>query len=210
MVAYTSPDCLPYFECADSPCLNTGTLCDPSTVWCDMTGLLENIMNGFDDVVSRTAEQVPFFKLARSTEQLVDQSDFGEEFALLIEWDTVLADNDNMVNLDADNRGAFINRSGLWQFELYVVGHPPQTVNNVLSSNIRMNNDARAFGTGVWRTANEAYLRAGVIMSLPQSTLNSNGTTLINCRAEFSGAAAPDDIVHVLYAELTGFWIGEA
>lgn len=211
MVAYTSPDCLPYFECDDSVCLNTGTQCDPSTVWCDMTAILEARMNSFDSIASRTATQVPFFKVARRAEQLIDDSDFGEPYGMVIEWDTILADNDNMVNLDADNRGAVITRPGLWQFELYLVGHPPITVNNTLLGKIRVNEISQAGGSGVWRLPGiEAYLRAGVMVPLSAATLNTNGTTLINCRAEFSGAAAPDDIVHVIYAELTGYWMGDA
>lgn len=211
MVAYTAPDCLPYFECDDPTCLNTGTTCEPSTVWCDMTAILETVMNDFDSTVARTATQVPFFKLARTTEQLIDNNNFAIDFGTCIEWDSVLADNDNMVNLDVESRGAFIQTPGIWQIELYVEGFPPQTTNNKMIGDIRVNDPLSiARGNGIWRSGLNAFLRAGASVALSEATLGANGTTLINAQMAFSGTATPNSLIHVLYAEMSGLWIAEA
>ena len=132
MVAYTLPDCLPYFECTDSPCLNTGTVCEPSTVFCDLADKLETIVTGFDLTVNRTATGVPFAKVALTSPQV--QPVTSGTFAFRINWDAVLADNDDMVNLDSDAQFVKINRPGIWWVELYVSGNPANTNDNHLNS----------------------------------------------------------------------------
>jgi hypothetical protein len=115
MVAYTSPDCLPYFESTDSPCLNTGTLCDPSTIWCDFAELVEARLDEFDDTVARTFESVPMAWVDTTTPFTYVIGDP----TLAVPFDTVRVDTDNMVNLDESSSSINVTRDGLYQ----VVGY---------------------------------------------------------------------------------------
>lgn len=119
MVAYTSPDCLPYFEGTDSPCLNTGTLCDPSTLWCDFAEIVEGRLDEFDDVVARTATSTPIAWVQTTT---AFTSTAGVNSEVFVPFDTVRMDTDNMVNLDANPNGFYVNTSGLYTVFGYAFG----------------------------------------------------------------------------------------
>lgn len=208
MVAYTTPDCLPFFECDDSPCLNTGTVCDPSTVWCDLTAILEQKLNGFDETIGRTATAVPFAKVALTTTQTIDTS--VASYDNMIRFDTVLADNDNMVNLDSNSRFIRIRRPGLWHFELYMSGSPPATAGNMFVSYITQGNYvSMSLGQAMWRDG-VVYNRAATDVEVTQTGLDATLTFNVGAAADYDdGIASTTGIVTVTYAELTAYWIGE-
>lgn len=112
MVAYTTPDCLPYFNGSDAPCLNTGSVCDPSTVWCDQARLIEDKLTAFDEVVARTAESVPIAWIESTIPVAYVIGVVGSEVQPL--YDTVRVDTDNMVNLDEYGIGFTFNRTGIY------------------------------------------------------------------------------------------------
>lgn len=118
MVAHTTPDCLPYFEGSDSPCVNTGTLCEPSTVWCDLAELLDARFTEWDDTLNRTVVTIPFAQVKRTTPVLVSLAAF-DSFTLT--WEEQSEDSDNMVNLTADPQLVFIRRPGIWIIHLTAV-----------------------------------------------------------------------------------------
>lgn len=107
MVAYSSTYCLPCLEGSDSPCVNTGTLCDPSTVWCDLVNIVEAQLNPIDDLISRTATAIPLASVT-GTQPL----DSG--IPVNVVFDTVMFDTDNMVNLDANPTVVTPQRSGMY------------------------------------------------------------------------------------------------
>lgn len=115
MVAYTSPDCLPYFEGGDSPCVNTGTLCEPSTVGCDFATIAEAKLDEFDGVVEITSvvpmAWIETFASIRLPVETTNQTP--------VTFDTVRVDTANMVNLDVNPHGVTITRSGLYNIFLY-------------------------------------------------------------------------------------------
>lgn len=207
MVAYTSPDCLPFFECTDSPCLNTGTECEPSTVFCDLTALLDAKFLAFETTTLRTSVAIPIFKVARTAQQIIDTNIAGVSDQ--IEWDTVLADNENMVNLDVDPTVARIDRAGLWQFELYLFGFPPQTSGNILIAALD-NGGTTGFGSdsAMWRTGQSAYTRLSFGREITQASLDSTGPFTVGASASFTGTTG-NGLITIEYAELTGFWFGE-
>lgn len=108
MVAYTSPDCLPYFEGSDNVCVNTGTLCEPSTVMCDMAALVEAKLDGFDALVARIGTTTPMAWVTRDVVLRV-----SSQFRTA--WTAAVVDTDNMVNLDIDPYIIRFNTSGLYQ-----------------------------------------------------------------------------------------------
>jgi hypothetical protein len=118
MVQYTSPDCLPYFDCDDSPCLNTGSVCDPSTVWCDFATLVDARLDEFDAAVQRTAISTPMAWVQATVPTLV----VADTPATPIVFDSPLVDTDNMVNLDTLPSSITVNTSGLYQFVYSGVG----------------------------------------------------------------------------------------
>lgn len=103
MVAYSSSFCLPCLEGTDSPCTNTGTVCEPSTVWCDLVDIVEAQLNGVDSLIGRTATAIP---LASVTGSAI----FGGN----VEFDTVDFDTDSMVNLDVNPTVVTPRRNGIY------------------------------------------------------------------------------------------------
>lgn len=221
MVAYTSPDCLPYFECTDSPCLNTGTVCEPSTVFCDLAADLEVILNGFDVTVNRTATGVPFAKVARTAPQV--ETVTSGTFAFRIEWDAVLADNDDMVNLDADSEFVLINRPGIWWVELYVSGNPANTDDNALVSWIIQRGPTVSSipGTVLTRSASrfrtnfgitfpaEVQTRAAIAFEVTAADLAANGPFSVGAVTSSQLVVPTPATLTISYAEMTVYWTAE-
>lgn len=108
MVAYSSTYCLPCLEGTDSPCLNTGTTCDPSTVWCDLVNLVEAQLIGIDSVLSRTFTGIPLASVTATN------TTGNEAFPTQVVWDTVEYDTDGMVNLDVSPLTVTPRRSGVY------------------------------------------------------------------------------------------------
>lgn len=106
MVAYTSTLCLPCFEGTDNPCLNTGTVCEPSTVWCDLVNLVEAQLESFDDIASRTARAIPIASISFNP-------DDGVVINGAIPFDIVNLDTDNMVDLSV-TAGVVPVRNGIY------------------------------------------------------------------------------------------------
>lgn len=221
MVAYTSPDCLPYFECTDSPCLNTGTVCEPSTIWCDLVDEVDLILTGFDSTVGRTASAVPFAKVARSAEQThqMNITLFTRVF-----WDTVLADNANMVDLDADNVFVKINRPGIWWVELYVAGIPNASNFNELASHIVQRGPTVATfpgtslseASGQWRQnlisvqPNTTQNRLAIAFQVTEADLATNSTIDIGAVVGATGTVPTSSFITISYAEMTVYWTAES
>lgn len=107
MVAYSPTFCLPCLEGSDSPCVNTGTTCEPSTVWCDLVNILEGVLNPIDTLLSRTATAIP---LASVT----GVAPLGQVSPLPIVFDTVEFDTDGMVNLDLNPLIVTPQRNGVY------------------------------------------------------------------------------------------------
>lgn len=129
MVAYTSPDCLPYFEGTDSPCLNTGTLCDPSTVWCDFAEIVERRLDEFDAVVESTITSTPIAWVETTTPTVIVVGSVAHEPV----FTTVRIDTDQMVNLDTNSGGFTIQTDGLYVVFAYAFGVANGVANGVSS-----------------------------------------------------------------------------
>lgn len=114
MVAYTSPNCIPYFEGPEDICLNTGTVCEPSTVWCDMAALIDAQLTEFDSIVSQQISSFPYVEVAiTDLPYLVDSGGISGTSQIAI-WDAVIGDSDNIVDLGADPSTFYLRRSGIW------------------------------------------------------------------------------------------------
>lgn len=207
MVAYTSPDCLPYFECTDSPCLNTGTVCEPSSVFCDLTALLDLRLTSFDATAERTNAAVPFAKVARSAPQTIDTNIATS--SRFVEWDTVLLDNNNMVDLTVDPNFINIRTTGIWHFEGYAIGVPPQTNGNTFEIELAERSGSFfAAGEVTFRTVSSAYDRFGDDQRIAQSEINTFGGAARGMRVTFTGTTGTG-LISIEYAELTAYWIAD-
>lgn len=219
MVAFTHPDCLPFFECADSPCLNTGTVCEPSTVWCDMADAMEIVLNSFDATVQRTGAGVPFAKVAMNNGQVTTANIPATQQVF---WDTVVADNDNMVNLDVDNSYVKINRPGIWWVELYVAGIPGSVdaVNNgneLTSSIIQRPTSVLSSSTSQWRFGvfsvlpNTIQNRLAYAVQVTPAFLATDATLDIGALVTGSGnPVVANSPLTITYAEMTVYWTAES
>lgn len=118
MVAYTTPDCLPFFEGTDSPCLNTGTVCDPSTVWCDLAELLDAKFTAWDGVLNRTVVSYPIAQVRRTTPVTVS---LGNLDSFPITWEEVVQDSNDLVDLALDPQTIYVRRPGVWVYHFTAV-----------------------------------------------------------------------------------------
>lgn len=207
MVAYTSPDCLPYFECDDSACLNTGTVCDPSTVFCDLVNLIEGQLVTIDNVIARTATAIPLAKVARNALFILNTNLPG--YDTRIPWDTVLEDNNDMVNLDIQPKAVLVSVPGIYYVSSYVVGAPPATVSNVLNHTV---------GTGVgtflaqndtlWR-ANSNYSNLALETQVSAAQIAAAGGSYpLATMVDFQGTVG-NGLLAVSYAEMTVYWVAD-
>lgn len=114
MVAYTSSNCLPYFEGPEDICLNTGTVCDPSTVWCDMAALIDAKLTEFDQQVSGYISSFPYAEVAITDVPFTIDSGGSSGVSQIATWDAVIGDSDNMVDLGTDPATMYLRRSGIW------------------------------------------------------------------------------------------------
>lgn len=123
MVAYTPGFCLPYFEGTDSPCVDTGAVCEPSTVWCDIASIVDGVLTEFDETRARAIDSFPYAQVGISAlpylYQLGDTT--GDE--TLLSWDAVVGDSDNMVDLSVDPYTITLRRSGIWNIFCEVVSY---------------------------------------------------------------------------------------
>jgi hypothetical protein len=121
MVKYTAEYCLPYFEGSDSPCVDTGMVCAPSTVWCDMATKIDEAFTAFDETISRAVESFPYAQVAVSEVPFTFSSGASNLFTIPVTWDTVVGDSDEMVDLNVDPTTVNIRRSGIWNLNAIVV-----------------------------------------------------------------------------------------
>lgn len=135
MVAYTPGFCLPYFEGSDSPCVDTGEVCAPSTVWCDMAAKIDAAFTSFDETISRSVDSFPYAQVARSDVPFTFSTGTSTAATLLVLWDTVVGDSDGMVDLNVDPSSITIRRSGLWNFNCIVVWRSGDT-NDILRTTL--------------------------------------------------------------------------
>lgn len=119
MVAYTNPDCIPYFECTDPVCLNTGTTCEHDSVWCDQARIIEGRLNDFEQVVARTATTVPMVILQRTEPFTLPLSNTT---GINITFTEVVVDTDDMADLDSSPLGFTVNTPGLYEVVCYLFG----------------------------------------------------------------------------------------
>lgn len=121
MVAYTPDFCLPYFEGTDSPCVDTGAVCAPSTVWCDMARIIDDTFTGWDAIISRAVTSFPYAQVAVSDVPFTFTSGASNLGSSLVTWDTVVGDSDNMADLSVDATTLTIRRSGIWELHCVAV-----------------------------------------------------------------------------------------
>lgn len=207
MPGYTSPDCLPYFLCTDSPCLNTGTECEPSTVFCDLVALLDTKLTTVDDIIGRTTTAVPFAKVARNATFTSNNGIAGYDSRIV--WDTVVEDNFNMVDLDANSKAIVVRTPGLYMATSYVVGSPPATVSNLF--NVYIGTAVGTFDTetdSLWRSGT-TYNNVALHRQVTAANIASfSGAFPFSTLVDFQGTIGTG-IVTVTYAEMTVYWFGD-
>lgn len=209
MVAYTSPDCLPYYESGDSVCLNTGTLCEPSTVFCDMAELVEAKLDGFDALVARIGTSTPLAWVTRDTVQRV-----STEFK--VPFTAAVVDTDNMVNLDIDPYIIHINTTGLYQVfftfrGLSTIGVPGDVVNVAAFFSVSSANPYPGIGAAVSNVyfSNAASNATNQYLSISASVMwpFTAGQSISLSSAQESGTAGDGAVWSAIALGVA--WMGE-
>lgn len=208
MVAYTHPDCLPYFEGTDSPCLNTGTVCDPSSVWCDFAEAVEATLNTFDEVAS-VATSPPIAWVETTTPFNVVIGSGTDETP---PFDTVRVDTANMVNLDVSNSGFTITRSGLYMVFGYLFGTLDLIggTSAALDMTIEFTPNLSLYGAGSIITLDGDGIApldgAQVTVAIHSVVPLAAGQTLV---AQINRSGVSGDIFTITQATLGAAWMGE-
>lgn len=208
MPGYTLPDCLPFFLCSDSPCVNTGTECEPSTVFCDLVNILDTRFTVVDNIIGRTTTSIPFAKVARTSTYTLDTNTPG--YDARIPWDTVLEDNNDMVNLDLNNKAILVSDPGIYMVSAYWVGTPPPTVSNVSNIYIGTSTGSVDGETDALYRSGTNYANIAIQRLITQSNItNQGGQYPFSLLADFQGTIGTG-IVTTTYAELTVYWVADA
>lgn len=119
MVAYTSPDCLPYLTSGDSFCETLGpSVCDQESVWCRFAEGVDAVLTELDEVASQTVASNPI-AWVENTAGFAYVVGSGE---VLVPFDAVRVDTDNMVDLSTLPYGFAFNTPGLYQVWAYLQG----------------------------------------------------------------------------------------
>lgn len=200
MVVHTQTFCLPAFEGSDSPCLNTGTVCEPSTIWCDFAAGVETQLTAFDSILGRTALALPIAFVSYQPNIAVAVSD-------AIPFDVVNIDTDQMVDLDVFS-GIMPRRNGVYLIDA-MVRYTTAANDARLQARIKIGNEVMPFlGAGPDRVAtaiargaaaiDDVNIRASVTWKFDDTTPTPRAISVIN------GFTSP-----VSYASLSAYWHSE-
>lgn len=208
MVAYTTPDCLPYFEGADSPCLNTGTFCEPSTVWCDFAETLESKLVSLDETAS-VAQFPPMAWVETTTSFNVA---VGGGLTTIPVFDTVRVDTADMVNLDADSSGFAATRSGLYTVFGYLYGtvDTPVAASAEITLNIEFTPNMSLYGAGSINNLTASHTApldgSEVAASIHSVVPWSIGQRLV---AQITSNGPSGTVFTLTKVTLGAFWVGD-
>lgn len=221
MVAYTPDYCLPYLEGTDDLCINTGTVCDPSTVWCDIATILDGALTSFDDIRERAVDSFPYAQVGITSlpylYQLGDTT--GDE--TLLPWDSVIGDSDGMVDLSVDPYTVTLRRSGIWNLSSEVVSYTSVSLSNIstrlVSSGAPTGSIASPFSSirRVW-VEPVVYLGSVVGSIIGLSNLMdyyvrvdvSNGPVPLQI-AYAIGSGTPNNLATINYAQFNARWVAD-
>ncbi len=212
MVAYTDPDCIPYFEGGDSVCLNTGTACDPSTVWCDQAEIIEAKLDFFDSVVARTATSVPIAWVQTTTPFTYQIDSSPPELHMV--FTTVRVDTDNMVNLDVEADGFTINTPGLYNFWIFATGTTSTNLGAGQSMEGRVNLSLEGL-PAIYGLATISEMTASWESFVNDVRIATNGSFVLAAtagtivRASISGSGIVADSVTYTQVSMGASWIGD-
>lgn len=208
MVAYTSPDCIPYFECTDPVCVNTDGLCEPTSVWCDQAQLVENRFAQFEQVITRTAETVPLVILQR-TEPFTHL--LSNTIGSLVQFTQVVADTNNMADLSVNQLGFTVRTSGIYEVVCYLIGTTDTTASDLsvtmtqsFSAPVYSNNGITipSLGTNFLAGVVDSIVTLQIHFAVPLNTGQS--TTLgINTGGDIN------DRINFTYAFCAASWLAE-
>jgi hypothetical protein len=210
MVAYTSPDCLPYFEGTDSPCLNTGTVCDPSTVWCDLAALLDARFTAWDSVLSRTAGTIPLAQVKQTVPVTFPLSTV-DHFPLT--WEFVVQDTASMVDLALDPQLIFIRQPGIWVYHFEAVVSTASSSRNLSCQVDTSIPDTAASGRASWiqpvGSPPDNFRGMALWFDVPFLVTEANlaDVSAISLRARLIGNASTDFTMYE--ATATVYWFAE-
>lgn len=208
MVAYTSPDCIPYFECTDPVCLNTGTLCEPTSIWCDQAQIVEHRLDQFEQAIARTAETVPMVVLQRTEPFTHLLSNFT---GTIIQFTQVVVDTNDMADLGVNQLGFTVRTAGVYEIVCYLIGTTDTTASD-LSTNMSIRFSSPNFsGNGITISSLGTNFVAGVVDSIvtlqihfamPLNTGQSSSILI-----QTGGDAA--DRVNFTYAMCAASWLAD-
>jgi hypothetical protein len=198
MVAYTPDLCLPYYEGTDSPCLNTGTVCDPSNVWCDLVNLVEGFLDDIDDITARTTNVIPLAQVSYSPPDPA-VTVLGE-----VPWNTVDLDTDDMVDLDF-YQGIIPKRSGVYLIDT-VLTYAALNTGVEVDAYLTVGNLDLLVGTGITGTVGIAHTIASTTSLVPmvvrtsalvQFTDSSPAPRTVTVNSQFTGSALTQAVLTV-------------
>jgi hypothetical protein len=221
VVAYTPEFCLPYMEGTDSPCAELGPLCDKTSVWCELAGILDGVLTTFDDIKARAVDSFPYAQVGISALPYVVQIGDTTLAEVLLPWDSVLGDSDNMADLSVDPYSLTLRRPGVWNVVCEVVSSAslvPTNINTRLVTTAGPDNAVAAPFSSIRRVWLEAVPDPGPIPGSVLGVSNlmdcyievdvSNGPAVIQI-AYSLGAGASFNVGTIGFAQFSARWVAD-
>lgn len=202
MVACTTEYDLPYQEGADAPC-------DLVPIWCQFADIIETQLVALDNIVNRTAVGVPFAKVTKTstTTYPVPAQPGIDQFA--IAFDSVVMDNDNMVNLPADPLHVYVQRPGIYQVDAVVVASA-SIVGSMIEATIfpRLGFlNPYSHDVDVYWRQDSAYVHEFLIINVPATAFTA--PTPPSFGLQFGTGAGPTPNLVVTAADMTVTWVAD-
>lgn len=207
MVTRTSPDCLPYFDSTDPICVNTGSTCEPSTVWCDFAAAVDVKLDELDAVVDRTATTVPmaWVELTAPIARVVGDPE------LAVPFDSVRADTDDMVDLSANSSGFTFNTPGLYVVFAYFRGVAVAAPGNSLDASAIIRYLPRSTAYGAFTPGDMEF--SAQVVNAQRAAASANVTNAFTAgmslsMSMFGGGVVGDAMVYSKIG-LGAAWVGD-
>jgi hypothetical protein len=181
-----------------------------SEIWCQFADVMEEYTIGVQNTVNRTAVGVPMAKVEKNIEEVFvyNASDLP---GLVIDFDSVVVDNDNMADLTADNSRVFPRRAGAWGVIAAVEFLPDVTQTDVEITilysvgNVTLDTPSTVFVVPGPYTATVNIFGRLVI---PSADLAGPTVPSVSLSFFWTGNAAKTDLT-VLHADMHVFWVSE-
>lgn len=202
MVACTTDFDLPYQEGTDRPC-------DLPEIWCRFADLVEAQLLVVENIVNRTAVGVPFAKVTKTSTTTYPIPALPGTDMFAVQFDSVVVDNDNMVDLSSDPLHVFVKRPGIYQVDAVIVASTSVVATMIVGDAVPTMNSGGVYDHDInvyWRQ-DSAYIHEFMLVNIPTAAFV--GPELPFFGLNTGTGTGPNADLIVTAADMTVTWVAE-